>query len=163
MDITNFFTKQTPNAYPSKIKNDAPPSKQRNCSDHLVNAYSSTLKSSNITNVSHLSFNDFKSCSPSQTHNQPSRDASETIDPNPATNSISVQVRHYLDVGNHVNSVQFIISALQHILMTNAYSHPSNYALMLLGFSTLCYVLNVVWAVYWTMLLMPLSLATVQN
>ena len=34
-----------------------------------------------------------------------SNDASAIIDPNRATNSMSVQVRHDLDIGNHVNSV----------------------------------------------------------
>ena len=105
MDIRNFFTKQTPNSNPSKIEDDALPSKQRNCSDHPGNASSSTPSTSNVTNVSHLSFSDFRSCSPSQTHSLSSSDASATIDSNPATNSMSVQVRHDLDIGNHVNSV----------------------------------------------------------
>ena len=131
MDIRNFFTKQTPNANPPKIEDDAPPSKQRNCSDHPGNASSSTPSTSNVTNVSHLSFRDFRSCSPSQTHSPSSSDASATIDPNPATNSISVQVRHDLDIGNHVNSVQSITSALRHELLTNAYSPPSDYTFWL--------------------------------
>ena len=93
MDIRNFFTKLTPNANPPEIEDDSPSSKQRNCSDHLGNASSSTPNTSNVTNVSHLSFNDFRSCSPSPIHSPSSSDASATIDPNPATNSISVQVR----------------------------------------------------------------------
>ena len=112
MDIRNFFTKLTPNANPFKIEDDAPPSKQRNCSDHRGNASSSLPNTSNVTNVSHLSFSDFRSCSPSQTHSPSFSDASATIDPNPATNSMSVQIRYDLDFGNHVNSVQSITSAL---------------------------------------------------
>ena len=64
-------------------------------------------------------------------HSPSSSDASATIDPNPATNSMSVQVRHDLDIGNHVNSVQSITSALRHELLTNAYSPPSDYAFRL--------------------------------
>ena len=131
MDIRNFFTKQTPNANTPKIEDDAPPSKQRNCSDRSGNASSSTPSTSNVTNVSHLSFSDFRSCSPLQTHSPSSSDASATIDPNPATNGMSVQVRHDLDIGNHVNSVQSITSALRHELLTNAYSPPSDYAFRL--------------------------------
>ena len=122
MDIRNFFTKQTINVNPPKIKDGAPPSKQRNCSDHPGNASSSTPNTSNVTNVSHLSFSDFRSCSSSQTHSPSFSDASATNDPNPATNSMSVQIRHDLDIGNHVNSVQPITSALLHELVTNAYS-----------------------------------------
>ena len=44
---------------------------------------------------------------------------------------MSVQVRHDLDIGNHVNSVQSIASALRHKLLTNAYSPPSDYAFRL--------------------------------
>ena len=88
MDIKNFFTKQTPNPNSTKIEVDAPPSKQRNCSDHPGNASSSTPNTSNATNVSHLSFSDFRSCLPSQTHSPSFSDASATIDLNPATNSI---------------------------------------------------------------------------
>ena len=93
MDIMNFFTKLTSNAYPPEIEDNAPSSKQRNCSDYPGNVFSSTPNTSNVTNVSHLSFSDFRSCSPSQTHSPSSSDASATIDPNPATNSMSVQVR----------------------------------------------------------------------
>ena len=56
---------------------------------------------------------------------------SATIDPNSATNSKSVQIRHGLDIGNYVNSVQFITSALRHELLINAYSSPSDYAFRL--------------------------------
>ena len=83
------------------------------------------------TNVSHLSFSDFRSCSPSQTHSPSFSDASATIDPNPATNSMSVQIRHDLDIGNHVNSVQSITSALRHELLTNVYLPPSDYSFRL--------------------------------
>ena len=105
MDIRNIFTKQTPNAHPLKIENDAPPSKQRNCSDRPGNVSSSAPNTSNLTNVSHLSFSDFRSCSPSQTHSPSFSDASATIDPNPATNSMSVEVRHHLDIG--ITSIAF--------------------------------------------------------
>ena len=37
-------------------------------------------------------------------------------------NSMSVQIRHDLNIGNHVNSVQPITSALRPELLTNAYS-----------------------------------------
>ena len=131
MDIRNFFKKQTTNANSPKIEDDAPPSKQRYCSDHPGNVSSSTPNTSNVTNVFHLSFSDFRSCSPSQTHSPSFSDASVTIDPNPATNNMSVQIRHDLDIRNHVNSVQPITSTLRHELLTNAYSLPSDYAFRL--------------------------------
>ena len=68
MDVRDFFTKQIPNANPPKIEDDAPPSKQRNSSDHPGNASSSTPSTSNVTNVSHLSSSDFRRCSSSQRH-----------------------------------------------------------------------------------------------
>ena len=44
---------------------------------------------------------------------------------------MSVQIRHDLDIGNHVNIVQPITSALRHELLTNAYSPSSDYAFRL--------------------------------
>ena len=139
MDIRNFFMKQTPNANSPQIEDDAPPSTQRNCSDHPGNPSSSTPGTSNVTNVSHLSFSDFRSCSPSQTYSPSSSDACATIDPNPATNSMSVQVRHDLNIGNHANSVQSITSALRLELLTNAYSPPSDYAFRLDSKGSRCF------------------------